>query len=105
MKSYMKHFDECVFAFDGKDNIMESHNIGICSDISSLLTPDTSVSAMKSFQGCPYTNTALDFDVRYHGERVKVRDWHWLPNAMWRKGEIDGYRLKKYPIITKDDGE
>ena len=84
MKNYMKHFDECIFAFDGENNIMESHNLGICSDISSILTPDTSVSAMKSFQGCPYTNTALDFDVRFRGERLKVKNFKWLPNAMPR---------------------
>lgn len=88
MKNYEKHFDECIFAFDGKDNIMESHNLGICSDISSLLTPDTSVSAMKSMQGCPYTNTALDFDVRFRGERVKASAFKWLPNAILREGEL-----------------
>lgn len=99
MKSYMNYFDECVYAFDGKNNIMESKNIGICADISSLLTPDTSVSAMKCFQGCPYTNTAFDFDIRIDGERVKVKAWKWLPNAILREGETEKFEVRTLTAV------
>ena len=50
-------------------SIPARRNIGICADIASMLTPESSVSAMKCFQGCPYTNTAFDFDLRFDGEK------------------------------------
>ena len=70
MASYMDLFDTCVFAFDGKNSILEDKDIGICADIASMLTPPSSVTAMHGFQGCPYTNTAFDFEGRIDGEKV-----------------------------------
>jgi len=86
VKDYMNLFESCVFAFDSKDNILEEKDIGICADIASLLTPEHSVAAMNCFQGCPYTNTAFDVDVRIDGERIKSDHWKWLPNAILRRG-------------------
>ena len=83
----LKYFDECVYAFDGDKSILESKDIGICSSISSILTPDTSVAALNCFQGCPYTNTAFDFDIRIDGEKVKAVSWKWLPCAIYRTGK------------------
>ena len=84
----LKCFEECVYAFDGDKSILESKDIGICSDIASILTPDTSVAALNCFQGCPYTNTAFDFDICIDGEKVKAGCWRWLPNAIYRKGYL-----------------
>lgn len=80
MNDYLTLFDTCVFAFDGRDNILEEKDLGICADISSILTPERSVFAMNCFQGCPYTNTAFDFDVRLNGERIKCENWKCLPS-------------------------
>ena len=95
MPTYMDLFDSCVFAFDGKNSILEDKNIGICADIASMLTPPSSVTAMKGFQGCPYTNTAFDFDLWIDGEKVKCDSWKWLPNAILRWGNT-----KKFAVQT-----
>ena len=87
MKNYMRYFDECVYAFDSKNNVIEDKELGITSTITSLLTPEASVCALRNMQGCPYTATDLTFDVRIGGERVKVKSWRWLPTAIKRLGE------------------
>ena len=87
MKDYLKLFDSCVYAFDGRYNILEEKNIGICADICSMLTPEHSVSAMNCFQGCPYTNTPFRFDIRFDGEQIKATRWKWLPSAILREGK------------------
>ncbi len=86
MKRYLNVFRENVYAFASENNILEEKDLGIVSDISSVLTPWRSVAALNTFQGCPYTNTGFDFDVRFDGERVKCARWDWLPNAVYREG-------------------
>ena len=86
MKNYLNLFESSVYAFDGKDSIFEEKDIGICADIASMLTPESSVCAMKGFQGCPYTNTGFNFDIRIDGEIIKSKNWKWLPCAILRTG-------------------
>lgn len=100
MKAYMELFDTCVFAFDGKNSILEDKDIGICADIASILTPPSSVSAMKGFQGCPYTNTAFDFEVRVDGEKVKCDSWKWLPNAILRRGSAKHFSMDTVTAVV-----
>lgn len=100
MKEYMFLFDTCVFAFDGKNSILEDKDIGICADIASMLTPPSSVTAMKGFQGCPYTNTAFDFEVRVDGEKVKCDSWKWLPNAILRRGAAEQFSMESVTAVV-----
>lgn len=93
MKDYLKLFDSCVYAFDGRYNILEEKNIGICADICSMLTPEHSVSAMNCFQGCPYTNTPFCFDIKFDGEQIKATNWKWLPSAILREGKSEQFSL------------
>ena len=86
MKKYMDLFNSSVYAFDSEDSILEAKDIGIAADICSVMTPDSTVFAMKSHQGCPYTNTAFTFDLKVGGETVRCRSWKWLPNAIVRSG-------------------
>ena len=99
MKPYEDSFSQCVYAFDGKDNIMEEKDLGICADIASMLTPEYSVSAMECQQGCPYTNTAFRFEVRLDGERVKCDGWKWLPNAMLRWGQSRDFKVESLTAV------
>ena len=99
MKNYVSLFDNCLFAFDGKDSILEEKDIGICADISSIQTPDCSVFALRNHQGCPYTNTAFTFDVRIGGEAVNCHEWKWLPNAILRRGQTKSLLLETVTAV------
>ena len=94
MEKYLRFFGGNVYAFRSEDNILEEKDLGIVSDIASVLTPWRSVSALNTFQGCPYTNTGFDFEVRFDGERVKCARWDWLPNAIWREGSTSRFTAK-----------
>ena len=100
MASYMDLFDTCVFAFDGKNSILEDKDIGICADISSVLTPPDSVAAMGGFQGCPYTNTGFRFDLWLDGEKVKCSSWKWLPNAILRQGAVKNFTVETVTAVV-----
>ena len=100
MHTYMDLFDSCVFAFDGRSSILEDKDIGICADIASMLTPPSSVTAMKGFQGCPYTNTAVDFEVRIDGEKVLCDGWKWLPNAILRRGKTERFSVESVTAVV-----
>ena len=100
MKPYMSLFDTCVFAFDGKNSILEDKDIGICANIASMLTPPTTVAAMKGFQGCPYTNTAFDFDLWLDGEKVKCSSWKWLTNAIVRQGSAEKFAVETVTAVV-----
>ena len=101
MTDYINIFDTSVYAFGGKRNIMEEKDLGICADISSLRTPEYSVCAAESFQGCPYTDTGFKFDVRLDGERVRAyNNWKWLPNAMLRWGEAESFSVESLTAVA-----
>ena len=100
MKNHMDLFDTCVYAFRGENSILEEKDIGICGDIASVLTPPGTATAMKGFQGCPYTNTAFDFEVRIDGERVKTDSWKWLPNAIYREGVTENFALETVTAVV-----
>ena len=89
MKDYMKYFDECVYAFESKNNIINGEKLGITSTIVSVMTSDRSVCNLNTINACPYTNTGMSFDLRIGGELVKVDSWRWLPTAMYRVGETE----------------
>ena len=94
MSKFVNLFDTCVYAYDGKYSILEDKDIGICADIASMLTPPSSVTAMKGFQGCPYTNTTFSFDLWIDGEKVKCDGWKWLPNAIFRWGNTQNFTVQ-----------
>jgi len=97
---YMELFDNCVYSFHSKNNILEEKDIGICSDIASILTPESSVAAMNCFQGCPFSNTGFYFDVRVDGEKVKSKIWKWLPNAIYRQGCTDAFQMDTLTAVV-----
>ncbi|MBR6748135.1 MAG: hypothetical protein IKM07_04290, partial [Clostridia bacterium] len=99
MKDYISLFDTCIYRFESRYNVMEEKDLGITGDISSMLTPENSVSAMNCFQGCPYTNTAFRFDVITDGEKVRAASWKWLPNAMYRVGETEGFTVQTVTAV------
>ena len=99
MKDYLSLFDTCIYRFESRYNVMEEKDLGITGDISSMLTPEHSVSAMNCFQGCPYTNTAFRFDVITDGEKVRAASWKWLPNAMYRVGEAEGFTVQTVTAV------
>ena len=99
MKDYISLFDTCIYRFESRYNVMEEKDLGITGDISSMLTPEHSVSAMNCFQGCPYTNTAFRFDVITDGEKVRAASWKWLPNAMYRVGEAEGFTVQTVTAV------
>ncbi len=91
---YMRLFEACPFAFESENNILEEKDLGITSDISSLLTPERSVSAVECFQGCPYTASKFSLELRIDGERLRTNSWKWLPNAMLRYGEGKNFKVE-----------
>lgn len=102
MSDYRELFNTSVYRFEQKMNIMEEKDLGICADISSLRTPEYSVCAAESFQGCPYTDTGFTLDVRLNGERVRVSDWQWLPNAMLRKGRALDFEVESLTAVVSE---
>ena len=99
MEAFKDYFQSCVYAFDGKNSILEEKDLGICADIASMLTPEYSVAAMECQQGCPYTNTAFRFDLTVDGEQVKTDRWKWLPNAMLRRGETPRFAVETLTAV------
>ena len=93
LKRYEELFETNIYRFGSRDNILEEKDLGICADIASMLTPEYSVAAMNCFQGCPYTNTGFQFDVRVDGEKAKCDNWKWLPNAMYRHGSTSNFNI------------
>lgn len=91
---YIGVFKTCPFAFGSENNILEEKDLGITSDISSLLTPERSVSAVECFQGCPYTASKFLLELRIDGERVRASSWKWLPSAMLRYGECKRFSVE-----------
>lgn len=105
MQNYINLFNSNIYTFDSANSVIEEKNLGICSDISSLITPEYSVCAMKCFQGCPYTNTAFLADVFIDGERIKCTHWKWLPNAILREGKAKDFSVKTITaMIPKQHG-
>ena len=100
MERYLNYFQNCVYAFRSEDNILEEKDLGIVADIASVLTPWRSVTALSTFQGCPYTNTGFDLDVRLGGERVKCARWDWLPNAIYREGNTPLFAVKTLTAVV-----
>ena len=102
MKNYTDYFETSVYAYKSKYSILDSKDIGICADIASLMTPEYSVSAADCFQGCPYTDTGFHLDIITDGERIKVKDWVWLPNAIKRFGETDGFSVETLTAVIPE---
>jgi len=100
MKRYNSYFENSVYAFKGEFSILEEKDLGICADVSSLRTPEYSVAAADCFQGCPYTDTGFHLDVVTNGERVKVKEWVWLPNAMKRVGETADFTIETITAVV-----
>jgi len=100
MKDFSKYFDENIFAFDGEKNILLDEHIGITSDIASILTPYSSATALKCFQGIPYTCSPFDFDVRINGEKISCDSWKWLPSAILRTGKTPDLKVETLTAIV-----
>lgn len=99
---YKSHFINSIFAFSSEKNIIEEKDLGICANIASVRTPEYSVCAAESFQGCPYTDTAFKLDVHIDGERVRTKKWTWLPNAMLRFGDCEGFEAETLIAVVPD---
>ncbi len=102
MKNYTDYFETSVYAYKSKYSILDSKDIGICADIASLMTPEYSVSAADCFQGCPYTDTGFHLDIITDGERIKVKEWVWLPNAIKRFGETDCFSVETLTAVIPE---
>lgn len=101
MKNYRSLFETNIYRFDGKNNILEEKDLGICTDIASVRTPEYSVFACEGFQGCPYTDSGFHFDIIVDGERrVRANDWTWLPNAMLRKGSTKDLDMESLVAVV-----
>ena len=94
MKSYINYFDNCVYSFESKKSVISGEKLGITSTIASVMTGDKSVCDLHTINACPYTATDMSFDVRLDGEKIKVDRWRWLPTAILREGECDGFTAK-----------
>ena len=99
---YRNLFDNSVYAFYGDKSVMEEKDLGICSNVASVRTPEYSVCAAESFQGCPYTDTGFKLDLRIDGERVKAKHWKWLPCAMLRSGETEELEVETLTAVVPD---
>ena len=93
MKNYIEYYKNNPFTYNSSRSILEEKDIGICADIASMMTPPTSVFAMKTFQGCPYTNTGFCFDIKLDGESVRCDTWDWLPSSIIRYGKTDSFEV------------
>lgn len=100
MKNYMSCFFDSKYRFQNKYNILESHHLGICTDIASLRTPYYSAMACECFQGCPYSDTGFAFDIIIDGKRkIAPVEWIWLPNAILRKSETDDFKIETVTAV------
>ena len=99
MKDYIRYFDSCVFAFESKNSVMEDKELGITSSIASILTPEDSVAHIRQLQACPYTATGMSLDVLVGGAPVKCSSWRWLPTAILRQGDYDGFKVESLTTL------
>lgn len=102
MKDYTTVFDSCIYTFESKNNIMDEKDLGICSNIASVLTPERSVTLLQGMQGCPYTATSFFSDVIIAGERVRAHTWRWLPNVMLRFGKGRDIEIESLSVVVPD---
>ena len=102
MKNYMKYFNECVYAFESERNIISTEKLGITSTIVSVMTRDTSVCELNTINACPYTASDMTFDIRIDGEKIKAKHWTWLPTAILREGECEGFSVRTVAATIKD---
>lgn len=84
--NYFNKIKQNIFYFNSNENLIQNKFVGICADIASVMTPESSVFALNTFQGCPVTNTAFNLEIRIDGETIKAQNWHWIPNAILREG-------------------
>lgn len=98
--SYLERLKSNIFYFNDERNILQTNRLGICADISSVVTPDESVSSMNNFQGCPITNTAFKSEVWIDGERIRAKEWHWVPNGIIRKGRCGIWEAETLTMVA-----
>lgn len=101
MGKYMDYFKTNLYRFESKKNILEEKDLGICTDVASLRTPEYSFAACECFQGCPLTDTGFTFDLVLNGEKIKTKKWVWLPNAMQRFGSFSKFKLESITAVAK----
>ncbi|MBQ4527145.1 MAG: hypothetical protein II998_03645 [Clostridia bacterium] len=97
---YIEKIKENIFYFNENGNILQNKFLGICADIASVMTPDSSVFALNTFQGCPITNTAFKFEIRIDGETIKTKNWHWVPNAIVREGNCGCWSAETLTVVA-----
>lgn len=101
MKNYQSYFKNSIYRFKSENNILEQKDLGICTDISSIRTPEYSFAVCDCFQGCPLTDTGFHFDVILNGEKVKTKRWIWLPNAMQRFGDVSNLGVESITAVAR----
>ncbi len=98
--NYLDRMKGNIFYFNDERNILQTSRLGICADISSVVTPDESVSSMNNFQGCPVTNTAFKSEVWINGERIRAKEWHWVPNGILRRGTCEIWSAETLTMVA-----
>ena len=97
---YNNAFKTSPYAFHSRDNVLEEKDLGITADIASILTPWRSVFALNCFQGCPWTCTGFDLDLRVDGECVRAVEWEWLPSAILRRGSTKCFCIETLTAVV-----
>ncbi len=108
MGNYIELFKTNPYRFYSENNILQDRgplgipHLGICSNVASIGAPEYATSALEWFVGCPYINAAFKFEIRTDGERVKTREWEWLPNAIYRHGEAPNFHMDVLTAVVPD---
>ena len=89
-----------IFYFNNEGNILQNKFVGICADVASVMTPEHSVFALNTLQGCPVTNTAFEMEVRIDGETIKAQNWHWVPSAIVREGKCGIWEVETLTAVA-----
>lgn len=100
--NFSEKIKQNVFYFNSHNNLIQNKFVGICGDIASIMTPDSSVFALNTFQGCPITNTAFKLEIRIDGEMIKAQNWHWVPNAILREGSCENFSAETLTVIAAE---
>ena len=87
-------FERNVFRFTGKDSVLHEKDLGIAGPCMTVLTPERSACEIGGIQCCPWSGSGFSLEVRINGERIRGREWDWLPNIIRRQGITGGWEAK-----------
>ena len=99
---YLKYFNENVFTFEKKNNIIGDKFLGISGTIASIMTPESDLGRVYNLQACPVSNTGFDFKLSFAEKSIPASDWKWLANAMYRFGETENFAVESTTVLPPD---